>query len=67
MWKWLRKYFMPEYVSEIDQFLESYDVAHPDLSASQRRERDKYRHIYRLRDSSEGSPHASASAVAKQG
>lgn len=50
MWKFLKEYFMPKYVSELDQFLQAFDRAHPELSASQRRERDKYRHLYQLRD-----------------
>ena len=38
------------YVSEIDQFLQSYDQQHPELSAAQQKEKVKYERIYRLRD-----------------
>ena len=51
MWKLLRKYFMPVYSSQIDQFLAAFDKAHPKRSRSQRREQSKYRAIYKLRDS----------------
>lgn len=38
------------YTSELDQFLNEYNKAHPQLSDSQRREIEKYAHIYALRD-----------------
>lgn len=38
------------YVSPLDQFLAEFDKYHPGLSKSQKREVDKYRRIYRLRD-----------------
>lgn len=41
---------LTRYVSEIDQFLQSFDKAHPELSLSQQKEQDKYRVIYFLRD-----------------
>lgn len=50
MWKLLKKYFMPEYVSELDQFLQDFNRKNPDLSKSQRDERDKYCRINQLRD-----------------
>lgn len=40
------------FVSELDQFLESFDKKHPTLSESQQKERNKYLRIYRLRDTS---------------
>lgn len=41
------------YTSELDQFLASFDKEHPALSASQRKEKEKYQHIYQLRDNPE--------------
>lgn len=41
---------MPVYTSEIDQFLENFDHAHPQPSPSQRAEQDKFRAIYAQRD-----------------
>lgn len=38
------------YVSRIDQFLIKFDQEHPELSVSQKREIEKFRRIYRLRD-----------------
>ncbi|TAK77234.1 MAG: hypothetical protein EPO11_02860 [Gammaproteobacteria bacterium] len=38
------------YTSELDQFLADFDKTHPKLSASQRKEKEKYARIYRLRD-----------------
>jgi len=38
------------YISPLDQFLETYDKAHPKLSLSQRKEIDKYARIINLRD-----------------
>mgnify|MGYP001243177458 CR=1 FL=1 len=38
------------YTSELDQFLSDFDKKHPKLSSSQRKEKDKYDRIYRLRD-----------------
>lgn len=49
MWQFIKKYFMPIYVSEIDQFLLDFDTQH-DLSASQRKEVEKYRRLYKQRD-----------------
>lgn len=41
---------LKNYVSEIDQFLQAFDKRHPQLSVSQKQERDDYRQIYYLRD-----------------
>lgn len=38
------------YTSELDLFLTEFDKTHPKSSASQRKEKDKYARIYRLRD-----------------
>lgn len=38
------------YTSEIDQFLKNFDKTHPNLSASQRKEKEKFTRIYQLRD-----------------
>lgn len=38
------------YTSELDEFLENFDKNHPNLSAAQRAEAEKYQRIYRLRD-----------------
>jgi GH35 family endo-1,4-beta-xylanase len=44
------------YVSELDQFLEAYEKAHPKLSSSQRQEKEKYARIYELRDKASENP-----------
>lgn len=44
---------LTHYVSEIDQFLQSFDKSHPELSLSQQQEQEKYRLIYLLRDVAE--------------
>jgi hypothetical protein len=49
MWKLLKQYFMPEYVSELDQFLEHFDETHED-SPVQKKEQEKYQRLYKLRD-----------------
>jgi hypothetical protein len=41
---------LTHYVSEIDQFLQTFDQTHPELAQSQEQERAKYRRIYLLRD-----------------
>ena len=38
------------YTSPLDLFLKKYDEEHPHLSASQRREKEKYQRVYNLRD-----------------
>jgi hypothetical protein len=38
------------YVSDLDQFLSAYAKAHPQLSAAQAQEVDKYKRIYHARD-----------------
>lgn len=38
------------YTSQLDEFLENYDKEHPKLSVSQRKEIDKYKRVYALRD-----------------
>ncbi len=45
---------LANYVSEIDQFLLAFDQQHPEASFSQRKEIDKYRRIYHLRDTVSG-------------
>ena len=50
MWKFLRKYFMPEYSSKIDEFLAHYVELHPEPSLTQRKEQEKYARLYHLRD-----------------
>lgn len=44
------KPMLSNYVSEIDQVLQQFDKTHPPLSTSQRKEIEKYRRIYALRD-----------------
>lgn len=44
-----------DYVSEVDQFLEKFDQEHPKPSPSQKKEIDKYRRIYQLRDEEDKS------------
>lgn len=41
---------LTNFVSEIDQFLQAFDQKNPKLSTSQKREKEKYQRIYRLRD-----------------
>lgn len=41
---------LTHYVSEIDQFLQSFDRENPEKSLSQLGEENKYRRIYYLRD-----------------
>lgn len=41
---------LTNFVSDLDKFLNDYDNTH-ELSATQRKERDKFRKIYQLRDS----------------
>ena len=38
------------YTSELDQLLAAFDKEYPALSASQRKEKEKYNRIYQLRD-----------------
>ncbi len=47
------KSILTNYVSEIDQLLISFDQKNPELSSSQRKERQKYLDIYFLRDKPE--------------
>ena len=44
---------LTNYVSEIDQFLQQFDQTHPEKSLSQKKEIDKYQHVYSLRDTAE--------------
>lgn len=44
------------YTSELDQFLAEYEKTHPQLSASQQREVEKYKRIYQLRDNQQQQP-----------
>jgi hypothetical protein len=47
----LKHFFNPAgYVSPLDQFLSEYDQTHPTLSLSQHQEKQKYNHIFHLRD-----------------
>ena len=55
MWKLLRQYFMPIYISDIDLFLQNYDQHHPQLSQAQRKEYNYYQNIYYLRDNNHGA------------
>jgi hypothetical protein len=41
------------YVSGMDKFLKKFDKDHPQLSPSQQKEQDKYKRIYKLRDTDE--------------
>ncbi len=50
MLQWLKQYFMPEYTSELDQFLANFDRRHPQLSTSQEKEKTIFRRIFKLRD-----------------
>lgn len=43
------------YVSKLDQFLTEFDKKHPNLSASQRKEMEKFERIYKLRDDAKAS------------
>jgi hypothetical protein len=49
---------LTNYVSEVDQFFHQFDKKHPQLSTSQRKEREKYLRIYRLRDTTDRPPEA---------
>jgi hypothetical protein len=40
MWKFLKQYFMPEYTSPLDQFLQDYGKTCPQPSESQRKEKE---------------------------
>lgn len=44
------------FVSDIDLFLEKFDREHPQRSASQKREEDKYRKIFAMRDRKQPQP-----------
>lgn len=49
----IRKFLGLDYfTSEIDQFIIDFDQSHPKLSTSQRREKEKYARIGKLRDDS---------------
>ncbi len=50
MWKLIKKYFMPEYISQLDRFLYEFDKNHRVESKSQRKEKEKFCRIYNLRD-----------------
>ncbi|MDX1901587.1 MAG: CBU_0585 family protein [Gammaproteobacteria bacterium] len=41
---------LKSYVSEIDRLLQRFDEAHPDKSAAQQAEIDKFQRVQRLRD-----------------
>jgi len=49
MWKFLKQYLMPIYVSPLDLFLKQYDETHP-RTKTQRKEVEKYRRQHQLRD-----------------
>jgi|GEM_PF-6676513 len=49
MWKWIKDYFMPQYVSELDKFMQDFDRTHPQ-SEVQRKETEKYRRLSQKRD-----------------
>ncbi|GEM_PF-1080003 len=46
---------LTHYTSELDQFLSDFAKTHPKLSSSQRKEKEKYARIYRLRDNPQSS------------
>jgi hypothetical protein len=47
----LKEFFgLNYYISELDQFLTHFDRENPKLSASQRKEKEKFARIYRLSD-----------------
>jgi hypothetical protein len=50
------KPILRDYVSSLDQFLQEFDQQHPILSQTQQQEVNKYRNIYRLRDTNEQKP-----------
>ncbi len=41
---------LEEYTSSLDHFLADFDRTHPHLTASQRKENEKYQRIFHLRD-----------------
>jgi hypothetical protein len=43
------------YTSTLDQFLSYFDKTHPKLSESQRLEKEKYDHIFKMRDEATAS------------
>lgn len=51
------------YKSALDEFLDHYRQTHPQLTASQRKEKDKYQKIHRLRDQDKPSPSVQASSI----
>lgn len=58
MKNWIKKLLgLTQYVSELDQFLQSLNNQHAPLSRSQLKEVKKYKTIYHLRD----IPHRNAS------
>jgi hypothetical protein len=57
--KYLREFLgLGFYTSELDVFLKQWDQQHPQLSASQRQEVNKYQRVYRLRDQAVSTPEA---------
>ncbi|OGT60168.1 MAG: hypothetical protein A3E85_04240 [Gammaproteobacteria bacterium RIFCSPHIGHO2_12_FULL_45_12] len=53
----LREFFnLTYYTSKLDTFLKQFDREHPALSASQRREKEKYDRLYTLRDQATHQP-----------
>lgn len=44
------------FVSDIDIFLKKFDQEHPERSASQKREIEKYRKIFAMRDRPQPQP-----------
>lgn len=55
MWQFLKQYFMPEYVSKLDQFLHDFDKMHAP-STSQSKVAEKYRRLHELRDFDKPAP-----------
>lgn len=49
MWNFLKRYLMPIYVSPLDQFLQRFDASHLP-TAVQKKEIEKYRRLFALRD-----------------
>jgi hypothetical protein len=46
---------LDKYISALDKFLDGYRKSHPKLSTSQRLEKAKFDHLFRLRDNANTS------------
>jgi len=56
MWQLLKKYFMPIYISPLDQFLQHFDETHSP-SATQQREIARCSRLRELRDQEDSLEH----------